>query len=90
MTTQTLIVHGDDLNTAEKVALNLTGELESRKDHFRIHTKIKFEIENLRSNNIVDINIFDRSFDYDDIKLMVSDMDSVSYTHLTLPTICSV
>ena len=76
MTTQTLIVHGDDLKTAEKIALNLTGELESRKNHFRVHTKINFEIENLRSNNIVDINIFDRSFDYDDIKLMVSDMDS--------------
>ncbi|MDC0195765.1 phosphoserine phosphatase SerB, partial [Candidatus Thioglobus sp.] len=76
MTTQTLIVHGHDLKTAEKIALNLTGELESRKNHFRVHTKINFEIENLRSNNIVDINIFDRSFDYDDIKLMVSDMDS--------------
>ena len=76
MTTQTLIVHGNDLKTAEKIALNLTGELESRKNHFRVHTKINFEIENLRSNNIVDLNIFDRSFDYDDIKLMVSDMDS--------------
>ena len=76
MTTQTLIVHGDDHKTAEKIALNLTGELESRKNHFRVHTTINFEIENLRSNHIVDINIFDRSFDYDDIKLMVSDMDS--------------
>ena len=76
MTTQTLIVHGNDLKTAEKIALNLKGELESRKKHFRVHTKINFEIENLRSNNIVDINIFDLSFDYDDIKLMVSDMDS--------------
>ena len=52
MTTQTLIVHGDDLKTAEKIALNLTGELESRKNHIRVHTKINFEIENLRSNNI--------------------------------------
>ena len=58
MTTQTLIVHGHDLKTAEKIALNLTGELESRKNHFRVHTKINFEIENLRSNNIVDINFF--------------------------------
>ena len=76
MTTQTLIVHGNDLKTAEKIALNLKGELESRKKHFRVHTKINFEIENLRAMNIEDINIFDRSFDYDDIKLMVSDMDS--------------
>ena len=37
MTTQTLIVHGDNLKTAEKIALNLTGELESRKNHFRVH-----------------------------------------------------
>ena len=76
MTTQTLIVHGNNLKTAEKIALNLKGELESRKKHFRVHTKINFEIENLRAMNIEDINIFDRSFDYDDIKLMVSDMDS--------------
>ena len=76
MTTQTLIVHGDDLKTAEKIAINIMGELETRKNHFRVHTKINFEIENLRSNNIVDINIFNRGFNYDDIKLMVSDMDS--------------
>ena len=77
MTTQTLIFHGDDLKTAEKIALNITGELESRKKHFRVHTKINFEIENLRAMNIEDINIFDRSFDYDVIKLMVSDMVSI-------------
>ncbi|MDC0983758.1 phosphoserine phosphatase SerB [Candidatus Thioglobus sp.] len=76
MTTQSLIVHSDDLKTAEKIALNVKGELESRKNHFRVHSRIDFEIENLRSNNIVDINIFDHGFNYDDIKLMVSDMDS--------------
>ncbi len=87
MTTQTLIVHGHDLKTAEKIAINIMGELETRKNHFRVHTRINFEIENLRSNNIVDINIINHSFNYDDIKLMVSDMDS---TLISIETIDEV
>jgi hypothetical protein len=49
MTIQTLIVHDHNIETAKKLALNLNGELEARKSHFRVHTKSKFEIENLRS-----------------------------------------
>ena len=87
MTIQTLIVHDHNIKTAKKVALNINGELEARKSHFRVHTKSNFEIENLRSNHGVDLNIFDQGFDYDNIKLMVSDMDS---TLISIETIDEV
>ena len=84
---QTLIVHGHNIETAKKVALDINGELEARKSHFRVHTKSNFEIENLRSHHSVDLNIFDQGFDYDNIKLMVSDMDS---TLISIETIDEV
>ena len=87
MTIQTLIVHDHNIETAKKVALNINGELEARKSHYRVHTKSNFEIENLRSNHSVDLNIFDQGFDYDNIKLMVSDMDS---TLISIETIDEV
>ena len=87
MTIQTLIVHDNNIETAKKVALNINGELEARKSHYRVHTKSNFEIENLRSHHSVDLNIFDQGFDYDNIKLMVSDMDS---TLISIETIDEV
>ena len=87
MTIQTLIVHDHNIETAKKVALDINGELEARKSHFRVHTKSNFEIENLRSHHSVDLNIFDQGFDYDNIKLMVSDMDS---TLISIETIDEV
>ena len=87
MTIQTLIVHDQNIETAKKVALNINGELEARKSHYRVHTKSNFEIENLRSHHSVDLNIFDQGFDYDNIKLMVSDMDS---TLISIETIDEV
>ena len=87
MTIQTLIVHDHNIKTAKKVSLHINGELEARKSHFRVHTKSNFEIENLRSHLSVDLNIFDQGFDYDNIKLMVSDMDS---TLISIETIDEV
>jgi phosphoserine phosphatase len=87
MTIQTLIVHDHNIKTAKKVALHINGELEARKSHFRVHTNSNFEIENLRSHLSVDLNIFDQGFDYDNIKLMVSDMDS---TLISIETIDEV
>ena len=87
MTIQTLIVHHHNIETAKKVALHINGELEARKSHYRVHTKSNFEIENLRSHHSVDLNIFDQGFDYDNIKLMVSDMDS---TLISIETIDEV
>jgi phosphoserine phosphatase len=87
MTIQTLIVHDQNIKTAKKVALHINGELEARKSHYRVHTKSNFEIENLRSHHSVDLNIFNQGFDYDNIKLMVSDMDS---TLISIETIDEV
>ena len=87
MTIQTLIVHEHNIETAKKIALHINGELEARKSHYRVHTKSNFEIENLRSHHSVDLNIFDQGFDYDNIKLMVSDMDS---TLISIETIDEV
>ena len=89
MTTRTLIVHSNDLKTAERVALMINGEIEIKNNHFRIHSITNFEIENLRSMVEADLNILDQSFDYNNIKLMVSDMDSTLISIETIDEVAS-
>jgi len=84
---KTLVLHSLETSAAKKLALELRGEIEVRKSHFRIHTKKDFDIENFRFSNNFDLNIFDNNFDYQNIKLMVSDMDS---TLITVETIDEV
>ncbi|MDC1318767.1 phosphoserine phosphatase SerB [Candidatus Thioglobus sp.] len=81
---ETLIIHTQDLIIAEKLTRSLKGDLEKRKNHFRIHTNFNFTIEKLRLENTVDINLLHKKFDFSDIKLVVSDMDS---TLITIETI---
>ncbi|MDC1449600.1 phosphoserine phosphatase SerB [Candidatus Thioglobus sp.] len=81
---ETLIIHTQDLIIAEKLTISLKGDLEKRKNHFRIHTNFNFTIEKLRLENIVDINLHHKKFNFSDIKLVVSDMDS---TLITIETI---
>ena len=73
---RTLIFHSLKASAAKKLALKLSGEIELRKNHYRIHTEKNFDIENFRLLNNVDLNVFDNNFDYQNIRLMVSDMDS--------------
>ena len=73
---KTLIFHSLETSSAKKLALDLGGEVELRKNHYRIHTKKDFDIKNYRLSSDVDLNIFDNNFDYQNIRLMVSDMDS--------------
>ena len=81
---ETLIIHTQDLIIAEKLTRSLKGDLEKRKNHFRIHTDCNFTIEKLRLENTVDINLHHKKFNFSDIKLVVSDMDS---TLITIETI---
>ena len=81
---ETLIIHSQDLIIAEKLTRSLKGDLEKRKNHFRIHTNFNFTIEKLRLENTVDINLYQKRFNFADIKLVVSDMDS---TLITIETI---
>jgi len=81
---ETLIIHTQDLIIAEKLTRSLKGNLERRKNHFRIHTNFNFTIEKLRLENTVDINLYNKKFNFSDIKLVVSDMDS---TLITIETI---
>ena len=87
MTTGTLIVHGNKQRIAEKLALILDGEIETKKNHLRIHITRNFDIHSLRASFNVDLNIFNNDFDYRQIKLMVSDMDS---TLISIETIDEV
>ena len=81
---ETLIIHTQDLIIVEKLTMSLKGDLERRKNHFRIHTNFNFTIEKLRLENTVDINLYHKKFDFSGIKLVVSDMDS---TLITIETI---
>jgi phosphoserine phosphatase len=84
---KTLIFHSLETLSAKKLALDLSGEVELRKNHYRIHTKKDFDIESYRLSSDIDLNIFDNNFDYQNIALMVSDMDS---TLITVETIDEV
>ena len=87
MATGTLIVHNNEQKIAEKLALILDGEIETKKNHLRIHITRNFDIHYLRASFNVDLNIFNNNFDYRQIKLMVSDMDS---TLISIETIDEV
>ena len=87
MTSKTLIIHSNKQKIAEKLALILKGEIEIKRNHFRIHTRRDFDINYLRVTHNVDLNIFNHDFDYRQIKLMVSDMDS---TLISIETIDEV
>ena len=87
MTTGTLIVHCNKQKIAEKLALILNGEIETKKNHLRIHITRNFDIHYLRASFNVDLNIFNNDFDYRQIKLMISDMDS---TLISIETIDEV
>ena len=87
MITGTLIVHCNKQKIAEKLALILNGEIETKKNHLRIHITRNFDIHYLRASFNVDLNIFNNDFDYRQIKLMVSDMDS---TLISIETIDEV
>lgn len=84
---KTILLHSSKIKSAKKLAMSVNGEIESKKNHYRIHTKMNFDIDNLRASNIEDLNIFDYDFDYKNIKLMVSDMDS---TLISIETIDEV
>ena len=45
---KTLLIHNLETATAEKIALELNGEIEYKKSHFRIHTKKSFDIKSYR------------------------------------------
>ncbi len=87
MISKTLIFHSNEQKIAEELALKLNGEVEIKKNHLRIHTTRNFDINNLRVGHNVDLNIFNYNFDYNEIRLMVSDMDS---TLISIETIDEV
>jgi phosphoserine phosphatase len=80
-------MHSSNIKSAKKLALSLKGEIESKKNHYRIHTKMNFVIDGIRASSQEDLNTFDYDFDYKNIKLMVSDMDS---TLISIETIDEV
>jgi len=80
-------MHSSNIKSAKKLALSLKGEIESKKNHYRIHTKMNFVIDGIRASSQEDLNTFDYDFDYKNINLMVSDMDS---TLISIETIDEV
>ena len=81
---KTIIIHSQDLSLAQKLSKSLSGDLEQRKRHFRIHTSNSFNLDHLRELNKVDLNLVSETFNFSEVRLMVSDMDS---TLITIETI---
>ena len=87
---KTIIIHSQDLSLAQKLSLSLKGELEQRKKHFRIHTSNNFNLAHLRELNKVDLNLISETFNFSEVRLLVSDMDSTLITIETIDEIAKV
>jgi phosphoserine phosphatase len=87
---KTIIIHSQDLSLAQRLSLSLKGELEQRKKHFRIHTSNNFNLTHLRELNKVDLNLISETFNFSEVRLLVSDMDSTLITIETIDEIAKV
>jgi len=85
----TYILHSQNSILAQRLSNELQGELEERKSHFRIHTNLSADLEQLRELYEVDINLLSKTFDYSQVALLVSDMDSTLITNETINDIAS-
>ena len=85
----TFILHSQNSTLAQRLTNELQGELEERKSHFRIHTNLSADLEQLRELYEVDINLLSKTFDYSQVALLVSDMDSTLITNETINDIAS-
>jgi len=85
----TYILHSQNSILAQRLTNELQGELEERKSHFRIHTNLSADLEQLRELYEVDINLLSKTFDYSQVALLVSDMDSTLITNETINDIAS-
>jgi len=85
----TFVLHSKDLTLAQRLATELQGELEERKSHFRVHTNLSADLEQLRELYGVDINLLSKTFNYSEVALMVSDMDSTLIINETIDEIAS-
>lgn len=71
----TLILHSQDLNIANKMAEVIDVVFEHKTSHFRFQTEQAVDITSLRERFKVDINVLP-AFDFSKAALFVSDMDS--------------
>ncbi len=85
----TYILHSQNSILAQRLTNELQGKLEERKSHFRIHTNLSADLEQLRELYEVDINLLSKTFDYSQVALLVSDMDSTLITNETINDIAS-
>ena len=81
---QTIIIHTQDLSLAQKISNSLDGVLNKKKNHYRVSTHNSINLTQLRDQNKIDINLVSSKFNYSNVKLLVSDMDS---TLITIETI---
>ena len=81
---QTIIIHTQDLSLAQKISNSLDGVLNKKKNHYRVSTHNSINLTQLRDLKKIDINLVSPKFNYSNVKLLVSDMDS---TLITIETI---
>jgi phosphoserine phosphatase len=72
----TVIVHSQDIELATKISCGFKVEIEPRTNHIRVHTSQTMDLNHLRSQYQLDLNFLPYYFDFDNVALFVSDMDS--------------
>jgi phosphoserine phosphatase len=72
----TIILHSKDIEVATKISSGFKSEIEPKKNHIRIHTNQSVDLYPLRQKHQLDINYQPSHFDFENVAIFVSDMDS--------------
>lgn len=72
----TIIFHSQDIEIASNISINLSGEIEPRVNHIRIHTSKVKDLRVYRDKYKLDFNYLPNYFDFNNASMYISDMDS--------------
>jgi len=73
---KTIILHSQDLTTAQLVSQQIGADIQKRRTHFRFITDKTIDLKALREAFKLDFNFLPESFLASQVSLLVSDMDS--------------
>ena len=81
------LTQGWNMEMIEARMSKVDGLIDSYTEEYHELNKIK---ENMENADILESDVFAFDDDQVEIELTLDETEAVSYTHLTLPTICSV
>ncbi|SMN13324.1 Phosphoserine phosphatase [Bathymodiolus heckerae thiotrophic gill symbiont] len=72
----TIILHSQEQQLATQISEKISASVERRSTHFRLYSDYSSSLNDLRKEFQVDLNYLPNAFDFSQVALFVSDMDS--------------